>query len=110
MKDHTTEYARLVLSGKRLTGRTEKLACKRHIDDMHRKGFPYIFDVSEAEKHIKIANTLTIGEGTENGRLLHEDFRILLLVLSLAGVKKEVKNGDIVKPTYKWGDKMASHS
>ena len=61
--DRTTEYAKLVLSGKRICGRSERLAAERHINDMKNKSSEWIFDVSEAERHIDIANTLTIGEG-----------------------------------------------
>ena len=61
--DRTTEYARLVLSGKRICGRSERLAAERHINDMRDKSSEWIFDVNEAERHIDIANTLTIGEG-----------------------------------------------
>ena len=61
--DRTTEYARLVLSGKRICGRSERLAAERHINDMKNKSSEWIFDVAEAERHIDIANTLTIGEG-----------------------------------------------
>lgn len=61
--DRTTEYAKLVLSGKRICGRSERLAAERHINDMKDKSSEWIFDVKEAERHIDIANTLTIGEG-----------------------------------------------
>ena len=61
--DRTTEYAKLVLSGKRICGRSERLAAERHINDMKNKSSEWIFDVAEAERHIDIANTLTIGEG-----------------------------------------------
>ena len=61
--DRTTEYAKLVLSGKRICGRSERLAAERHINDMKDKSSEWIFDVAEAERHIDIANTLTIGEG-----------------------------------------------
>jgi len=63
MLDRTTEFAKLVVSGKRVVGRTEYLACKRHLDDMKRKDWEWIFDAKEAEHHIDIANELTIGEG-----------------------------------------------
>lgn len=63
MKDRTTEYAKLVLSGQRICGRSEVLAAQRHINDMKDKGTEWIFDVKEAERHIDIANTLTVGEG-----------------------------------------------
>lgn len=61
--DRTTEYAKLIVSGKRLCGDTERKACERHLRDMSDPSFPYIFDVKMAEYHISIANTLTIGEG-----------------------------------------------
>ena len=61
--DRTTEYAKLVLSGKRICGRSEKLAAERHLKDMANKSSECIFDAREAERHIEIANTLTIGEG-----------------------------------------------
>lgn len=63
LMDRTTEYAKLVLSGKRICGRSERLAAERHINDMKDKSSEWIFDVKEAERHIDIANTLTIGEG-----------------------------------------------
>ena len=63
LMDRTTEYAKLVLSGKRICGRSERLAAERHINDMKNKSSEWIFDVAEAERHIDIANTLTIGEG-----------------------------------------------
>lgn len=65
MKDRTSEYARRVLDGKELTGHSEYLACKRHIEDMHRTDFEYKFDAAEAEYHINIANELTLGEGQD---------------------------------------------
>lgn len=61
--DRTTEYAKLVLNGKRICGRSEKLAAERHLKDMANKSSEWIFDAREAERHIEIANTLTIGEG-----------------------------------------------
>lgn len=63
MLDRTTEYARLVVSGGRLTGKAERQACQRHLDDMADKSSPWIFDAREAERHISVANMLTIGEG-----------------------------------------------
>lgn len=61
--DRTTEYAKLVLSGQRICGRSERLAAERHMKDMADKSSEWIFDAKEAERHIDIANTLTIGEG-----------------------------------------------
>lgn len=63
MRDRTTEYAKKIVNGEKLCGKAEYQACKRHLDDMANKDFPYIFDVAEAEKHISLANQLTIGEG-----------------------------------------------
>ena len=63
MLDRTTEYAKLVVSGGRLTGKAERQACERHLADMADKTSPWIFDAREAERHISVANMLTIGEG-----------------------------------------------
>ena len=63
MLDRTTEYAKLVVSGGRLTGKAERQACERHLRDMADKTSPWIFDAREAERHISVANMLTIGEG-----------------------------------------------
>lgn len=91
MRDRTTEYAKLVLSGVRLAGKSEKLACQRHIDDMNRKDFPYIFDVEEAEKHIAIANTLIIGEGLKKRPLVTRGFQNFIIG-SLFGWRKKRSN------------------
>lgn len=91
MRDRTTEYAKLVLSGVRLAGKSEKLACQRHIDDMNRKNFPYIFDVKEAEKHIDIANTLVIGEGLKKRPLVTRGFQNFIIG-SLFGWRKKRSN------------------
>lgn len=87
MVDRTTEYAKLVLSGKRICGRSEKLACKRHLDDMADKSSEWIFDVQEAERHIEIANTLTIGEG-ESHKLKTRGFQNFIIG-SLFGWRKK---------------------
>lgn len=80
MTDRTTDYAKLVVSGKRLAGRSEYLCCKRHLDDMERgKDFPYIFDPATAERHINIANTLTIGEGMEEKPLVTRGFQNFII-------------------------------
>jgi len=86
--DRTTEYAKLVVSGKRLVGKTEYLCCKRHLDDMANKDFPYVFDVKEAERHIDIANELTIGEGTGPEKLHTRGFQNFILG-SLFGWRKK---------------------
>ena len=79
VKDRTTAYAKLVLSGVRIAGHSEWLACKRHVDDMERKDFDYIFDVKAAEKHISIANELTIGEGDSPQKLKTRGFQNFII-------------------------------
>lgn len=91
MKDRTTEYAKLVLSGQRICGRSEVLAAQRHINDMKDKGTEWIFDVKEAERHIDIANTLTIGEGEAHA--LHTRGFQNFIIGSLFGWRK--KRSDI---------------
>lgn len=53
----TTQYALDVLYGEygKMCGELEKLACKRHLDDLERIGqpdFPYVFDESRADRII----------------------------------------------------------
>jgi len=86
--DHTTAYAKLVVSGKRLVGQSEYLACERHLDDLLNKDFEYIFDVKEAERHISIANTMTIGEGNEMKQLKTRGFQDFIIG-SLFGWRKK---------------------
>ena len=90
MLDRTTEYARLVVDGKRLTGKAERQACKRHLDDMANKASPWIFDAREAERHISVANMLTIGEGQEK-RLTTRGFQNFIIG-SLFGWRKKRTN------------------
>ncbi|KYM38502.1 terminase [Fusobacterium necrophorum subsp. funduliforme] len=62
-RDRTTAYAKLVVSGKKIAGRKEFLACKRHLDNLKNKNFDYKFDVEEAEFAIDFANTLVMKNG-----------------------------------------------
>lgn len=68
--DRVTAYAQSVVDGtlNRVTGRLERLACKRHLDDLKRQGtdeFPYVWNVEKAHKIIDFAEMLTIAEGEE---------------------------------------------
>jgi len=62
-QDRTTSYAKSVVSGKKVAGRKEFLACKRHLEDLKRKKFEFKFDVEEAEFAIDFANTLIMKNG-----------------------------------------------
>lgn len=86
--DRTTDYAKLIVSGGKLCGRAEYLACKRHLDDMSRKNFPYKFDAQIAENHIALANELTIGEGNNPRRLKTRGFQDFIIG-SLFGWRKK---------------------
>lgn len=87
-KDRTTAYAKLVASGQKIAGKSEIAACKRHLDDLKRKDFSYIFDKKEAERHINIANTLVIGEGENKKRLKTRGFQDFIIG-SLFGWRKK---------------------
>ncbi len=80
--DRTTEYAKLIVSGKKICGRKEYLACKRHLDDIKRskkRNFEYKFDVEEAERHIDIANELTVAEGEKAKKLRTYGFQNFII-------------------------------
>lgn len=101
--DRTTEYAKLIVSGDRICGRSEYLACKRHLDDMKNKDFAYIFDVKAAERHIDIANELTIGEGQEKQKLRTRGFQNFVIG-SLHGWRKKRSNMLRFREAYiQWG-------
>lgn len=69
----------MVVSGKILKGQTEIDCCKRHLEDLKRKDFDYIFDVKASEKAIDIANELTILEGVEPKRLKTRGFQNFII-------------------------------
>lgn len=90
-KDRVTEYAKLVVSGKKIAGRSEILACQRHLDDLKKsktKEFDYKFDIEESEKSLNIANELTIGEGEEVQKLKTRGFQNFIIG-SLHGWKQK---------------------
>ncbi len=91
MTDRTTAYAKLIVSGGKICGRAEYLACKRHLDDMANKDFEYIFDIEVAERHIKLANCLTIGEGEQRRQLKTRGFQEFIIG-SLFGWRKKRSN------------------
>lgn len=86
--DRVTEYAKKVVSGKILKGKTEIECCKRHLEDLKRKDFEYIWDVKESEKAINIANELTILEGNEPQKLKTRGFQNFIIG-SLHGWRKK---------------------
>lgn len=86
--DRTTAYARLIVNGEKICGKAEYLTCKRHLDDMQRKDFDYIFDSAIAERHIELANKLTIGEGTSPHKLSTRGFQNFIIG-SLFGWRKK---------------------
>lgn len=91
MTDRTTAYAKLIVEGRKICGRAEYLACKRHLDDMAKKDFEYIFDAEIAERHIKLANTLTIGEGEQRRPLKTRGFQDFIIG-SIFGWRKKRSN------------------
>ena len=107
MIDRTTAYAKLIVSGKRISGRKEYLACKRHLDDLKRKNFDYKFDLEEAEKHIDLANELTIAEGSEQKRLRTRGFQNFIIGSLFGWRKKRTKDGT-GKHTFRSAGKMVN--
>lgn len=89
--DRTTAYAKLIIGGEKICGRSEYLACKRHLDDIARKDFDYIFDVATAERHIELANKLTIGEGNNARPLKTRGFQNFIIGNLFGWRKKRTK-------------------
>nr|WP_041808855.1 terminase TerL endonuclease subunit [Evansella cellulosilytica] len=79
--DRATQYARNVIEGREIAGELEKLACKRHLNDLERQGtkeFPYIWDVEQANEILDFAETLTLAEGDEPAPLKLYDFQCFM--------------------------------
>lgn len=69
MDSRISDYVNDVVSGRKVAGELEILACKRHLNDLERQGteeFPYIWDEEKAyEEIIDFAETLILAEGEE---------------------------------------------
>lgn len=75
--DSVTAYAKLVVSGKRLAGKTEIACCKRHLNDLKRKDIEWRPD--EAERVIEFSEMLHYHDENDGNRLKQ---------LKLAGFQK----------------------
>lgn len=81
-KDRVTEYAKKVVAGKVIAGKSVIQACQRHLDDLKRsktKDFKFKWDLERSEEALDLYNELTILEGDEAVTLKQEDFRTLSL-------------------------------
>jgi phage terminase large subunit-like protein len=69
--DKAYQYAREVLTGKRVTGELERLAVQRNADDLlhaHERG--WVFDEERAEKALGLFNYLKHSKGELSGRFI----------------------------------------
>lgn len=81
-KDRVTEYAKLIVKGKIIAGKSVIKACQRHLDDLKRsktKEFNYKWDVQKAEDALDLYNELTILEGDEPQTLKTRGFQNFIL-------------------------------
>ncbi len=81
-KDRVTEYAKLVVKGKIIAGKSVIKACQRHLDDLKRsktKEFSYKWDVQKSEDALDLYNELTILEGDEPQILKTRGFQNFIL-------------------------------
>lgn len=80
--DRTTQYALDVLAGKIIAGKLVKKACERHVKDVEKSEqalYKYYFDVTEAERILEFAETLTIAEGEEEQEVILFPFQCFIL-------------------------------
>ena len=81
-KDRVTEYAKKVVKGKIIAGKSVIKACQRHLDDLKRsktKEFNYKWDVQKSEDALDLYNELTILEGDEVQTLRTRGFQDFIL-------------------------------
>lgn len=91
MTDRCTQYARDVLDGKIEAGKTVKMACQRHLDDLEAAKcapFAYWFDVEASQEIINFAEELEIAEGEDRQKITLYPFQCFILG-SLNGWKKK---------------------
>jgi len=76
--NRVTEYAQKVVNDIIPSGRSQYLACKRHLNDLKRQGtkkFPFYFNENMANDIIDFAETLVIPEGDKPEALVLEGFQ-----------------------------------
>ena len=93
-KDRVTEYAKKVVAGKIIAGKSVIQACQRHLNDLKRsrtKDFKYKWDVERSEEALDLYNELTILEGDEVIPLKTRGFQNFILG-SLEGWREKRTN------------------
>lgn len=93
--DRATEYAESVVGGTvdRPVGNSERLVCKRFLNDLDRQAtddFPFVFDEAKAHHILDFAETLTLAEGDEPQPFHAADFQAFIF---------ENWNGWVIKDT-----------
>ena len=90
--DRVTQYAYDVLDGKIIAGKSVKLACKRHLNDLKKSktdDFEYIFDIERVEHVLNFSETLTFKKGKVNKPLELYPFQAFLLGSLYGWVNKD---------------------
>ena len=93
-KDRVTEYAKKVVAGKVIAGKSVIQACQRHLDDLKRsktKDFKFKWDLERSEEALDLYNELTILEGDEAIPLKTRGFQDFILG-SLEGWREKRTN------------------
>lgn len=91
MTDRCTQYALDVIAGRIVAGKTVKMACQRHLDDLEASKtapFAFYFDVEASQEIIDFAEELEIAEGDERQKITLYPFQCFILG-SLNGWKKK---------------------
>jgi phage terminase large subunit-like protein len=87
LTDHTTDYARAVLSGEIVAGPHVRDACKRHFSDLERDDLR--FDVAAADRFFEFCRRiLRLGEGQFDGQPLELHISQKFIAGSLFGWKR----------------------
>ncbi len=92
VKDRVTQYCYDVLNNKLTAGKSVKLACQRHLEDLEKSKlapYKYKFDVNKVNAIIDFANSLTIAEGEEVVNLTCYQFQEFILGSLIGWVTKD---------------------
>jgi len=94
VEDRATAYAESVVKRTldRPVGKTEILACKRHLNDLERQntdGFPFVWDENRSLTMINFAEQLTLAEGDKPGPMRLWGFQDFIIGSWQGWVKKD---------------------
>lgn len=83
--ERATAYARQVVAGTAVASKWVKLACKRHLDDLEREGFRWVFDPERVHKVCHFAELMRHEKGFLQGQRIQLEPSQVFVLASIFG-------------------------